>query len=391
MRIHVSPKFTTVRARLTALYAGLFIATTTTVMVAVNLLLERIVGPPGLPKGGDLIPPSGGFIAPDGHDVPQKAVEIAVHQYQWTVTWVAATALAVIGAFAGWWLAGRALRPVHHITETAKRLSLSTLHERIALDGPRDELRELADTFDAMLDRLERAADNQRRFAANASHELRTPLAIQRAAIEIGLENPSQEQLARMRGELLEANLRTERLIESLLTLAQGERSPDNPELLDLAAVAHDAAEQHEALATTAGVTIDLDLRSVPAMGDSVMLTRLIGNLIHNGIRYNHPGGRVGVRTSPDAGVVVTNTGPPVPAERLPELFEPFRRLHAPRVGTGRSAGLGLSIVSAIAEAHRAVVDARANADGGLAITVRLPAVPASAPPTTPRPVRAGR
>ncbi|MFB7469463.1 sensor histidine kinase [Kitasatospora sp. NPDC056184] len=381
-------RLTTVRARLTALYAGLFTATTTTVLVAVNLLLPpkiggevRLVHPAGdVPPGA--LPPAGESIrlgpggAESGH-----ALQIAVREHQWTATWIAAAALAVLSALVGWWVAGRVLRPVHRITATARRLSLSNLHERIALAGPQDELRELADTFDEMLDRLERAADSQRRFAANASHELRTPLAVQRVAIEVGLADPTPEKVARIRRELLDTNLRTERLIEGLMTLARGERSPEEPSLVDLAELAYEAADQHRDVAAAAGVTVRLDLVPVETVGDPVMITRLIGNLVHNGIRYNHEGGRVTVRTSPVHGVTVSNTGPPVPAERVGELFEPFRRSGAPRTGTGPSAGLGLSIVSAISEAHRAALRAEAGPEGGLTVAVRFPAATAVGPP----------
>ncbi|NUT53313.1 MAG: HAMP domain-containing histidine kinase [Saccharothrix sp.] len=345
-------------------------------MIAVNMLLARAVDqkagtlkavsitpdPPPAPG-----PPQPGGLDPDAVD----ALRTTVKDYQWTVTWIAAGVLAVVGGVAGWWLAGRVLRPVHRITATAKRLSLSNLNERIALTGPHDELREIADTFDAMLDRLERAADNQRRFAANASHELRTPLAIQRAAIEIGLDAPSPEQLAGMRTELLEANLRTEQLIDGLMTLAQGEQGPETVEAVDLAELAAEAAEQHRPVAEQSGVHLVLDLAPAPTTGDPVMLTRLIGNLVHNAIRYNYPGGQVAVRTTRKASVTVGNTGPHVPADRIPELFEPFRRLHAPRTGTANGAGLGLSIVAAIAASHRATVDARPNDNGGLTIDVR--------------------
>ncbi|MFD0638887.1 sensor histidine kinase [Catenulispora yoronensis] len=297
----------------------------------------------------------------------------SVLAYQWTATWIVVALLAVTGATTGWWLAGRVLRPVHRITATARRLSLSNLHERIALTGPMDELRELADTFDAMLDRLERAADSQRRFVANASHELRTPLAIQRAAIEIGLQDAAPEQVARMRTELLRTTARTERLIDGLMILAQGERAPDAPEPVDLAVLARDATDQQRPAATAAGVALTLALHPAPTAGDPVLLTRLAANLVENAIRHNHPGGTVRVHTSPDATLTVTNTGPDVPPDRVPDLFEPFRRLHPPRTGPVRGAGLGLSIVAAVAQAHGAQVRAAANVGGGLTVSVALP------------------
>lgn len=376
MRPRIPARLTTIRARLTALYAGLFTAATTTVLVAVTFLLPPKldggvqVARPGVPPS-DVSPPPVAL-----KDGAAEALDIAVRDDQWTATWVAAAVLAVVSAVVGWWVAGRVLRPVHRITATARRLSLANLGERIALTGPQDELRELADTFDAMLDRLERAADSQRRFAANASHELRTPLAVQRVAIEVGLADPSPAKVARIREDLLAANLRTERLIEGLMTLARGERGPDHPERVDLSELAYEAVEQHRDIAAAAGVTLDVGLAPAAAFGDPVLITRLIGNLVHNGIRYNHAGGRVTLRTAPTSGVTVDNTGPQVPADLVAGLFEPFRRLGAPRTGTGPSAGLGLSIVAAIGEAHGATLRADANPDGGLAVNVQFPRVP---------------
>lgn len=224
----------TVRVRLTVLYGGLFIATTTALLLTVNLLLQALlnrevamvkygVGDPGNKGGGidpkaksDILEAKRSFEVDEvKRDIQARAakdLQRAVLDYQWGVTWIAVAVLAVIGLAACWWLAGRVLRPLHKITATAQRLSLSTLDERIALAGPSDEFKELADTFDAMLKRLERAVDSQRRFVANASHELRTPLAIQRAVIEIGLEDPTPNQFVRMKEELLRANLRTEKL-----------------------------------------------------------------------------------------------------------------------------------------------------------------------------------
>jgi signal transduction histidine kinase len=272
---------------------------------------------------------------------------------------------------AGWWLAGRMLRPLHQITATAQRLSLSNLDERIGLTGPRDELRELADTFDAMLERLEHAVDGQRRFIANTSHELRTPLAIQRAAIEIGLADPVPDHVVRTREKLLRANLRTEKLIDGLLMLAQGERTLDIRTPVELDQLASEVADQHHEAAVAAKVTIELELEPVTVGGDPVLLARLVANLVNNAIRYNRPGGRVRVLTS-SSGLTVWNTGPELPADRVPELFEPFRRLHAPRTGTAEGAGLGLSIVAAIASAHGARATADPNPGGGLTVSLVL-------------------
>ena len=259
----------TVRVRLTALYGGLFLVTTTAVLVIVNLLLKRV-----LDRKVTMIAISSKDGAPLPDEVPRPPVPFVMFQrkpvslpvgspartaadlrdtvlnYQWGVTVIVMVVLACVAVFSGWWLAGRVLRPLHRITATARRLSLSNLDERIALAGPRDELKELADTFDAMLGRLERAVESQRRFIANASHELRTPLAIQRAAIQIGLADASPDQVDRMRTELLAANRRSERLIDGLLMLARGERGLDAREPVRLDEVAREAVEPLQEMAT---------------------------------------------------------------------------------------------------------------------------------------------
>jgi signal transduction histidine kinase len=378
----------TVRVRLTALYGGLFIATTTTLLVIVNLLLQRTLSRklsvlfisksypnPEDPVGPEVFTDNRQMLDDADKALARKHLRDSVLQYQWGLTWIAVGVLAVIGIATGWWLAGRVLRPLHVITATAQRLSLANLSERIALDGPRDELKDLADTFDAMLERLQQAAESQRRFIANASHELRTPLAIQRAAIEIGLEDPAPEQLVRIKAELLNANQRTEKLIDGLLVLAQGERGLYERGPVELDALAEEVVEHHQTAATEAEVVLDLDLEPVTVAGDAALLSRLIANLVHNAIRYNQPGGLIQIRTSPASGITVSNTGPEIPADRVPELFEPFRRLHQPRTGTSDGAGLGLSIVAAIAAAHGAHLTATPNPGGGLIVGVSLPAL----------------
>jgi signal transduction histidine kinase len=380
----------TVRVRLTALYGGLFLLTTTAVLVIVNLLLKRVldhkvtmiaissrdapgvpVAKPPTPEQILMIQRKPLILAPGSPARTAADLRKTVLDYQWGVTVVAVVVLACVAVFAGWWLAGRVLRPLHHITATARRLSLSNLDERIALAGPRDELKELADTFDAMLGRLERAVESQRRFIANASHELRTPLAIQRAAIQIGLADASPDQVARMRTELLDANRRSERLIDGLLMLARGERGLDTREPVRLDEVAREAVEPLRAMAEAGVITIRLETRPLTVAGDALLLTQLTTNLVHNAIRYNHPGGEVSVGVCEERGLTVRNSGPEIPSRQVSELFEPFRRLHAPRTGPADGAGLGLSIVASIAHAHDATLIARPNPGGGLDIAVR--------------------
>ena len=309
-------------------------------------------------------------------------LQSSVLNTQRLVLLVAIVVIAVLAFTVCWWLTGRLLRPLHRITAAAQRLSLSTLHERIALTGPDDELRRLADTFDAMLDRLERSVDSQRRFIANASHELRTPLAIQRAAVEIGLANPSPERVERIRTELLRNTRRSERLIEGLLLLAQGERGLDARAPVDLSVVVDQVVEESLGGADAAGVTlVPQAVRPVAVLGDEVMLGQMVTNLVQNAIRYNVPGGEVLIELAEDTGLVVSNTGPYVPPDRADELFEPFRRLNADRTGSSEGAGLGLSIVAAITRAHGGTVALRPNPDGGLTVRVDLPVLAGPARP----------
>ncbi|MER7542429.1 HAMP domain-containing sensor histidine kinase [Spirillospora sp. NPDC127506] len=378
----------TVRARMTLLYGGLFTVITLTVLGVVLWIQQRIVDSrvqdaPFLvpceeaPAGMPCAPPPSEIAGPGARTGAQRVV--GREQFQdglvdsQRAVILAAVAVIVVLAFAvSWWLTGRLLRPLHRITGTARRLSLSTLHERIALDGPQDELKQLADTFDAMLDRLEKAVDSQRRFVANASHELRTPLAVQRTAIEVGLADPSPARLAEVRDEMLRNTRRSERLIEGLLVLAQGERGLDRRAPVDLEAVVEQVVADNRALAESAEVTVSTDTRPVTVSGDEVLLTRMAANLVQNAIRHNHPGGGVEVELSREA-LAVRNTGPVVPPERVGELFEPFRRLAGDRTGPADGAGLGLSIVAAIVRAHGGAVRAAANPDGGLSVAVALP------------------
>ncbi len=287
-----------------------------------------------------------------------------------------ALAVLILLAFGlGWWLAGRALAPVHQMAAAARRLSSANLHQRLPLHQPRDELRDLGESFNALLDRLAAAFAGQQRFVANAAHELRTPLAIQRATIQIGLgEYPiDASELVSVREELLAANRRHERLIEGLLLLARGEGGLDQLGRVDLAEVVADALPPLYAEARAASVRLTVDTEPVIVDGDGVLLGQLLTNLVQNAIRYNEPDGRVDVRVA-GTGITVTNTGPVIPADVIDDLFEPFRRLHPDRTGSASGAGLGLSIVRSIATAHGGTVTARPNATGGLTVRVRLPA-----------------
>ncbi|MFI9780412.1 sensor histidine kinase [Streptomyces sp. NPDC051956] len=389
-----------VRGRITLLYGGVSTVITTSVLIAALRFQQSIVGnkvrdlPDNPAVGADPCPPGSGDTpcsavptppptAQQGHKTVagEKAdFQQSLVDSQRLITLIAIAVIAVLAFAVCWWLTGRLLRPLHRITATARRLSLSTLHKRIALTGPQDELKDLADTFDAMLDRLEHAVAGQRRFAANASHELRTPLAVQRAALEIGLADPTPEKVAEIRAELIRTTERSERLIEGLLALARGEQGIDTQAPVDLAVVVGQVVEEHRAFADARQITVEVSARPIAAVGDEVMITRLVANLVQNAIRHNHPGGQVRIDLSPGRGLTVSNTGPHVPPDRVGELFEPFRRLHRDRTGSAEGAGLGLSIAAAIINAHGAALHTTANQDGGLTITVEMPALDAREP-----------
>jgi signal transduction histidine kinase len=293
----------------------------------------------------------------------------------------ALAAMAVASAWLGWIVAGRALRPVHAITAAARRASEENLAERIALTGPDDELKELADTFDAMLARLDAAFASQRRFVANASHELRTPLTVMRTAIDVTLAKPgrTQAQLEAMAAEVREAVDRADALIEALLTLARSDRGTGPRERLDLAVLTEDALDAADRAIRARPVAVHATLRPGHALGDPVLAERLVTNLIDNAVRHNVPDGWIQVTTGSRDGMAfieVANCGALIPEDRLPGLFEPFGRM-SERVTAGSESpggtGLGLSIVRSVALAHRGQVTARPRPAGGLEITVLLP------------------
>ena len=290
-----------------------------------------------------------------------------------------ALALLAIASFGlSWWMAGRALRPVHRITDAARRLSERTLHDRINLQGPDDELKQLADTFDAMLGRLDRAFQSQRRFAANASHELRTPLATERVLIDEALENRTArpDELRTILQHLRVNNEETERLIDALLLLARSERGIEEWSAVDLSGVMSAVVEQSSADAAAAGVTISANAEPASVGGDPGLLERLAGNLVENAIRHNVVGGTVSieVRRDGDSAVLeVVNTGPTIDPDEVAGLVEPFRRVGADRTNNGTGVGLGLSIVDAIVDAHRGTMTIAAPGEGGLHVRVQLP------------------
>jgi len=282
----------------------------------------------------------------------------------------------IVAGLLGWAIGRRILVPLHKVTGAARRASQEHLNERIGLDGPHDELKELADTFDDMLDRLDLAFASQRRFVANASHELRTPLTSMRTLIDVVMAKPTRTtgQLETVVGRVREALDQSEAIIDGLLTLARSDRGLTTREPVDLEAAAQDAIDQSSGAARASMIVTEADLSAAPTLGDRVLVERLVANLVDNAVRYNRTGGSVQVETGTDHGqsyISVTNTGPLVPEAKVASLFEPFTRLDQ-RVANGQGVGLGLSIVASVVAAHRAHLQADALPNGGLKITVRF-------------------
>ncbi|MGY3681229.1 signal transduction histidine kinase [Streptomyces sp. TE33382] len=386
----------TIRTRIALVYGGVFLVLGTALLVTVNLASRAgtdsqaraiassaAVVQPGYAVNGPLI--TRRQLGPlTVYDLTDHVSDAAGQQLMyWSVAALLVMTACAVGV--GWWTAGRVLRPVHAMTAKARRLSEHTLHQRIASSGPDDELKELGETLDALLARLERAFDSQRRFIANASHELRTPLATQRAAIQVGLDDPTPEDLVRTRQMLLDANRRSERLIEGLLVLARSERglASGEREAVGFARVVEEeVARQHSRLRAArrarGGPEADvIDVRTVVSgpctvRGNRLLLAQLVTNLLANAVTYNVPGGHVEVSLTAEGRLAVRNTGPMVAEADIPGFFEPFRRGEG-RDRMGPGSGLGLSIVRSIAEAHGGTVTAVPGPEGGLAVTVRLP------------------
>jgi signal transduction histidine kinase len=361
----------TVRGRLTLVYGSLFVVAGLVLLGATYVLVSQqlpagrasisgVAGPPTSPSGNVLIE----RIAEGNRD---STLHTLLTQGGIALLVVSAAAIAL-----GWLIAGRMLQPLHQITQTARRIAdaPAALHERIALDGPTDEIKRLADTFDLMLARLDQSFDSQRRFIASASHELRTPLTLNRTLLEVALSPPEvAPELRQLGTTLLEINDRHGRLIDGLLVLAQSEREVTDRFFVDLADIVEHVAGQ-------CAFPLQVDAGPAPVVGSPVLLERLVQNLVENAVRYNVPSGWVRVRsgTRSDGVVVleVANTGPVVPRYEIPGLFEPFRRLGVERLAAP-GAGLGLSIVRAVARAHGGEVHVEPRDEGGLMVMVTLP------------------
>ncbi|WP_329255885.1 HAMP domain-containing histidine kinase [Actinoallomurus sp. NBC_01490] len=372
----------TVRLRLTLLYGALF-AVSGVVLLAVTYLLvshstgrlvliKHLDGPPISDLGSPPVPPDA-----LGQARAQAARQHAAELHELLVQSGIALAITLVISIAlGWLVAGRVLRPLQTMTTTIQQISARNVHERLAVGGPRDELKDLADTVDGLLGRLETALDAHKRFVANAAHELRTPLTLEHALLEETLTDRSAT-LSSFRAtfeRLLANSEQQERLLESLLTLTRSERGLDRRRPLDLATVADHVLLTSRPEAGRPRVRAG----TAPALasGDPTLVERLVTNLVDNATHYNRPDGWVEVTTATRAGravVSVANTGPVIPSDQVDRLFEPFQRLGDRTARNDGHHGLGLSIVRAIATAHDATVTARARPDGGLVVEVAFP------------------
>ena len=389
----------TVRAKLTLLYGGLFLVAGILLLAITYGLVARSVDL--RPAGGRVViserpAPDPASASASGEDVFQLALPEPVDTAdrlalletieefrrdvragvlrRFLVQSGYALAVMAIGSIGlGWAVAGRVLAPVHQMTATARRASRENLHERIRLDGPEDELKELGDTLDAMLDRLEAAFESQRRFVADASHELRTPLALMRTEVDVTLTDPTATpgDLRAMAQRVRAATERSERLIESLLVLARSDRGVLVREPVDVAEVAGrvtaDAVDFDGR-----GLRVETALGPVVVDGDRALIERLVANLVDNAVRHNVEDGWVRVETG-DGGLRVAGSGEQIDPAQVDELFEPFRRTGAARTRSARGAGLGLAIVRSVANAHGGSATGRALPEGGLEVEVRFP------------------
>lgn len=354
------------RLKLTLSYAAFLLAAVALLLAVVWVFLLRYVPAQAIPTFDGFIP---------GRDDLVRAFAPAA-------TWALLFLLA-FGLIGGWFLAGRMLAPLTRITTATRTAASGSLSHRIGLEGPHDEFRELADSFDAMLARLEAHVAEQRRFAANASHELRTPLAITRTMLEVASSDSDRdpdELIARLRV----VNDRAIELTEALLVLSRADQGSFAREPVDLSLLAEEAAETLLPLAEAHGIAIEASGPVAVAAGSHALLLQLTTNLLHNAIVHNDAsGGRVLVGTAVDGETValtVENTGPRLSPGAVATFTEPFQRgTERVRDGGHPGVGLGLAIVASITRAHRGELTLEALAAGGLRVTVRLPA--AATPP----------
>jgi signal transduction histidine kinase len=383
----------TARLRLTVLYGGLFLACGAILLAVSYVLVKQAIAPGGNVNVAGFSQAKAKaelFTVPPGSRAltPGQATELMLTLGREITTSdlrqvlidapIALAIVTVVALALGWLVAGRVLRPLATITAAARRISASSLNQRLALRGPGDELKALGDTLDDLFARLEAAFDAQRHFAANASHELRTPLTRERAMLQVALDDPATtaESWRGVAREVLASNTEQESLIEALLALASGEGGLGQREPVDLAAITDEILTARRPDFGHQGLRVQAGLRPAALDGDPLLTERLVANLVDNAVRHNIAGGHVEISTATRDGhavLTVANTGPAIPPEAVGRLFQPFLRLGGRRIHHDNGHGLGLAIVRAIAAAHGASITARARPGGGLAIDVTFP------------------
>ena len=389
----------TIRLRLTAIYGGLFAVSGAALLAITYLLVRQATSRAScysLPRKGNACvsgttPGNAGNPSTttrgsagglSGSPAQLKALAAEQHAamlHQLLIQSAIALAIMLAASLTlGWIIAGRVVRPIRVITGAAQNISATSLHERLALTGPDDEVKKLGDTIDALLGRLEGAFEAQRHFAANVSHELRTPLTVMRAVMQMALTDPAATTLTFQTAcqDVLTEGEHAERMIEALLVLARGESGLEHSEPFDLADIAAQILQARALEAARRGLRVGAATAPAPADGDPRLAERLVANLVDNALRHNVPGGEVTVTTGTEPGrsfISVANTGPKMPPEALARLFQPFQRLGPDPADHSGGLGLGLSIVQAIARAHHADLAARARRDGGLHVRAAFP------------------
>jgi signal transduction histidine kinase len=351
----------TLRLRLTILYGILFLVSGVGLVAVTDAVTQWFPPEP-----------------PPGHSLS--------HPYQVQLI-IALGITAAVSVTLGWLVAGRILRPLQAITAATRQICEDDLHRRLAIPGPAGELKDLADTIDGLLARLQAAFDAQRNFIANAAHELRTPLTLERATIEVALADPAAnaDTLRSTCERVLAAGQQQEQLIEALLTLARSQRGLDHREPADLAAITEAALHPREPAAAARGLTVHASITAAPTHGDARLLERLAANLIDNAIRHNIPHGQIDIQVTASGGqprLKITNTGPVIAASEATRLLHPFQRRPGSRPASSDGLGLGLSIVAAITKAHHGSLAINPGPQGGLDIDISLPATAANTPVT---------
>jgi signal transduction histidine kinase len=367
------------RLRLAAWYAGIFLLGGAALVGAAYGLARHNVGPVRAVVHGRTDRPA--------QLLPQRRVDRNAWRQTLDQLALVLGALTALSLGAGWLVAGRALRPLQQITETAQRLSETNLGERIALRGPDDELKRLADSLDEMLARLDDVVSSHRRFIADASHELRTPLAVMRAAVEVSLTDPdaSEDERREAGATIVDSVRRSDHLVQSLLALARSEAAAETRFEVDLAELVEGALTELRPEVDAQRLAVETSVEPAVVRGDGALLRTLVLNLLRNAVDHNRARGELSVEVRPAgerARLLVGNTGAVVLPDEVEDLFEPFRRGRGADSTTG--AGLGLAIARSVVERHHGSLNARARELGGLEVELELPLAAASAGPPPP-------